>query len=82
MQQALKETYHSADGATDSVGLELTIEATSRLVNLQREEHMGDKKNIVTSKQQGKLVHFYEDLHPLDKDIKEKKKISVLSLWI
>jgi len=32
------ETYHSADGATDGVGLELTIEASGHLVNLQDRE--------------------------------------------
>lgn len=30
--------HHSADGATNGVGLELTIEATGHLVNLQRTE--------------------------------------------
>lgn len=39
--QHLTETHHSADGAADSVGLELTIEATGHLVNLQGTEHTG-----------------------------------------
>ena len=34
-------TYHSADGATDGVGLELTVETTSHLVDLQNTVHTG-----------------------------------------
>lgn len=30
-----RQTYHSADGTTDSIGLELAVEATGCLVNLQ-----------------------------------------------
>lgn len=32
----MKCTHHSADGTTDGVGLELTIEAAGHLVKLQR----------------------------------------------
>ena len=42
--QNTDETYHSADGAADSVGLELTIEATSHLVDLQTTEHSGSEQ--------------------------------------
>lgn len=44
------QTHHSADGATDSVGLELTVEATSHLVNLQSAESIQSGQNSTTEK--------------------------------
>lgn len=43
--EAESQTHHSADGATDSVGLELTVEATSHLVDLQGAEYIQSEQN-------------------------------------
>lgn len=36
------DTYHSADSATDGVGLKLTVEATSHFVDLENKDKTGE----------------------------------------